>query len=138
VTEAFRAEVRDWLTAHVPATPLPSLDTAEGFEAHRAWERSLAVGDLIATLAAPPHVPFAAGAEAAGLVLCAEDGVVSQGIVETTFRSIDSTRSLAEVHRGPVVAQGVAGAVARALDFGTLACAAQLLGAGRARVLREL
>jgi alkylation response protein AidB-like acyl-CoA dehydrogenase len=46
VTEAFRAEVRDWLTAHVPASPLPSLDTAEGFEAHRAWERALAAARL--------------------------------------------------------------------------------------------
>lgn len=41
-TEAFRAEVRAWLAANVPAEPLPSLDTAEGFEEHRAWERSLA------------------------------------------------------------------------------------------------
>jgi hypothetical protein len=27
VTDAFRAEVRDWLAAHVPAEPLPSLDS---------------------------------------------------------------------------------------------------------------
>ncbi|WP_436740078.1 acyl-CoA dehydrogenase family protein [Streptomyces sp. BBFR102] len=40
--EAFRAEVRDWLRAHVPAQPLPSLETAEGFAAHREWERTLA------------------------------------------------------------------------------------------------
>ncbi|RCG19610.1 acyl-CoA dehydrogenase [Streptomyces diacarni] len=39
--EAFRAEARAWLTAHVPAEPLPSLETAEGFAAHRAWERLL-------------------------------------------------------------------------------------------------
>ena len=38
--EAFRAEVRDWLAANVPAR-LPSLDTAEGFAAHRDWERRL-------------------------------------------------------------------------------------------------
>jgi alkylation response protein AidB-like acyl-CoA dehydrogenase len=44
--EAFRAEVRDWLAGHVPASPLPSLDTAEGFEAHREWERSLAAARL--------------------------------------------------------------------------------------------
>ena len=37
----FRAEVRDWLAGHVPATPLPSVDTAEGFERHRDWEREL-------------------------------------------------------------------------------------------------
>ena len=38
----FRAEVRDWLAAHVPAEPFPLVDTAEGFERHRAWERELA------------------------------------------------------------------------------------------------
>ncbi|GGR50948.1 acyl-CoA dehydrogenase family protein [Streptomyces roseolus] len=40
--EASRAEARAWLAAHVPATPLPSLETAEGFAAHRAWEAELA------------------------------------------------------------------------------------------------
>ena len=40
--QAFRIEVRNWLAAHVPADPLPSMDTAEGFEAHRAWESELA------------------------------------------------------------------------------------------------
>jgi alkylation response protein AidB-like acyl-CoA dehydrogenase len=40
--EAFRLEARHWLTAHVPpAGSLPSLDTAEGFEAHRAWEQTM-------------------------------------------------------------------------------------------------
>jgi alkylation response protein AidB-like acyl-CoA dehydrogenase len=39
--EEFRAEARAWLRAHVPAQALPSLDTAEGFAAHRAWERTL-------------------------------------------------------------------------------------------------
>ncbi|AJT62138.1 hypothetical protein T261_0448 [Streptomyces lydicus] len=40
--DAFRAEARAWLAAHVPAAPLPSLETAEGFAAHREWERQLA------------------------------------------------------------------------------------------------
>nr|WSZ17927.1 acyl-CoA dehydrogenase family protein [Streptomyces canus] len=40
--EAFRAEARSWLHAHVPASPLPSLETEEGFAAHRAWEAELA------------------------------------------------------------------------------------------------
>ncbi|MET8949448.1 acyl-CoA dehydrogenase family protein [Streptomyces sp. NPDC004533] len=40
--EAFRAEARSWLAAHVPSVPLPSLETAEGFAAHRAWEAELA------------------------------------------------------------------------------------------------
>jgi alkylation response protein AidB-like acyl-CoA dehydrogenase len=41
VREAFRAEVREWLAANVPAEPLPSLDTPAGFAAHREWERRL-------------------------------------------------------------------------------------------------
>ncbi|GAB38407.1 acyl-CoA dehydrogenase family protein [Gordonia sputi] len=40
--DEFRSEVRAWLADHVPAQPLPSMDTAEGFEAHREWERTMA------------------------------------------------------------------------------------------------
>ncbi|MEV7441904.1 acyl-CoA dehydrogenase family protein [Streptomyces sp. NPDC091204] len=40
-TEAFRAEARAWLAEHVPARPLPSLETREGFAAHREWEALL-------------------------------------------------------------------------------------------------
>ena len=39
---AFRDEARAWLEAHVPAEPLPSMDTADGFVAHQEWERKLA------------------------------------------------------------------------------------------------
>ncbi|MHB8330238.1 MAG: acyl-CoA dehydrogenase family protein [Acidimicrobiales bacterium] len=44
--ERFRAEARTWLESHVPSSgngngPLPLLDTAAGFEAHRAWERTM-------------------------------------------------------------------------------------------------
>ncbi|HXX91798.1 MAG TPA: acyl-CoA dehydrogenase family protein, partial [Acidimicrobiales bacterium] len=44
--ERFRAEARAWLEAHAPSPrtgrgPLPSLDTQEGFEAHREWEREM-------------------------------------------------------------------------------------------------
>lgn len=40
--EEFRAEARAWLAEHVPDPPLPSLETADGFAAHRAWEAELA------------------------------------------------------------------------------------------------
>jgi alkylation response protein AidB-like acyl-CoA dehydrogenase len=40
-TDGFRAEVRSWLREHVPASPLPSLETSAGFDAHREWEREL-------------------------------------------------------------------------------------------------
>ncbi|MBZ5738868.1 acyl-CoA dehydrogenase family protein [Nocardioides mangrovi] len=39
---AFQAEAREWLAANVPAEPLPSMDTAEGFVAHQEWEQRLA------------------------------------------------------------------------------------------------
>ncbi|MEQ9464312.1 MAG: acyl-CoA dehydrogenase family protein [Haliea sp.] len=42
--QAFRAEVRSWLAEHVPAKPLQSFDTAEGFQQHRAWEATLNQG----------------------------------------------------------------------------------------------
>jgi alkylation response protein AidB-like acyl-CoA dehydrogenase len=38
----FRAEARAWLSANVPSDPLPSMDTAEGFAAHKEWEALLA------------------------------------------------------------------------------------------------
>jgi alkylation response protein AidB-like acyl-CoA dehydrogenase len=37
----FAADARTWLKEHVPAEPLPSLDTREGFERHREWESRL-------------------------------------------------------------------------------------------------
>ncbi|OXM65692.1 acyl-CoA dehydrogenase family protein [Amycolatopsis vastitatis] len=37
---AFRDEAREWLASHVRS--LPSMDTAEGFAAHREWEAELA------------------------------------------------------------------------------------------------
>ena len=44
--QAFRAEVRAWLEAHVPSEPLEHFDaTREGFEAHREWEKTLKSGD---------------------------------------------------------------------------------------------
>ena len=39
--QAFRKEARAWLEANAPRQALPSFDTQEGFEAHRAWERAL-------------------------------------------------------------------------------------------------
>ena len=45
-TREFQQEVRDFLVASKPAQPLPSMDTKAGFEAHRAWERTLAEARL--------------------------------------------------------------------------------------------
>ena len=42
--QAFRAEVRAWLAQNVPAEPLKSFDTEEGFKQHREWEAKLNSG----------------------------------------------------------------------------------------------
>jgi len=44
--QQFRAEVAGWMAEHVPAAPLPSVDTAEGFAQHREWEAKLAEARL--------------------------------------------------------------------------------------------
>ncbi len=94
----------------------------------------LAAGDLIATLAAPPMMPYAADADVAGLVLLAEPGRLWTGEPGRTHRSVDAARTVSAVARGRLVADSpdVARAVARALDYGALAASAQLVGAGRA------
>ena len=38
---AFQAEAREWLAANVPAAPLPSMDTEEGWALHQEWEARL-------------------------------------------------------------------------------------------------
>jgi alkylation response protein AidB-like acyl-CoA dehydrogenase len=96
------------------------------------WLAALATGDLIATLALPPRLPFAADAEAAGLVLLAQPDAVSVGRAGPRHRSVDPSRSLSVVDGDDVLARDAASAVARAWNLGALASSAQLLGAGRA------
>lgn len=57
--EAFRNEVRTWLTANVPVGPLAPLGTRAGVEDHRAWERRLFEGGFAAV-----HWPAAFGGRA--------------------------------------------------------------------------
>jgi alkylation response protein AidB-like acyl-CoA dehydrogenase len=110
------------------------LSAAGGDEVCQRWLSRLASGDLIATLAAPPRLPYAVDAGAAGLVLLADADALRLGTPGAGCRSIDETRMLYEVRGGAIVEEGpaVARAIAHALDLGALACAAQLLGAGRA------
>lgn len=89
----------------------------------------IAAGDLIATVAMPPAVPRAVDADFAGLVLLADAGAVSDALVGEQCRSVDPSRRLYETSAaGPPRAADVA----RAYEFGVLATAAQLIGAGQA------
>jgi alkylation response protein AidB-like acyl-CoA dehydrogenase len=89
----------------------------------------LASGELIATVALPPHAPRAVDAEAAGLVLLATDDGVTEAVVGECHQSVDPSRRLYDV-----TATGAAwqADLKRAYEFGALATAAQLVGAAEA------
>jgi alkylation response protein AidB-like acyl-CoA dehydrogenase len=90
---------------------------------------ALASGELIATVALPPSVPRAVNADVAGLTLLATDGQVAEAAVGAAHESVDPTRKLFDV-----TASGATwpADTARAYEFGVLATAAQLVGAGQA------
>ncbi|MCV7410950.1 acyl-CoA dehydrogenase [Mycobacterium florentinum] len=96
-----------------------------------ADERSaeLSSGDLIATVALPPHTPRAVDAEAAGLVLLATGDGVSEAAAGECHRSVDPSRRLYDVTASGATWQAD---VKRAYEFGALATAAQLVGAAEA------
>jgi len=98
------------------------------------WLPLLAAGDLIATLALPPQRPYAADADAAGLTLLVQDGMAWLATPGTSYPSVDPARRLWSVDGRELLSRGpaVTAAAGRAADAGALACAAQLLGAGRA------
>lgn len=90
---------------------------------------ALAAGELIATVALPPHTPRAVDAEAAGLVLLARDGKVSPATAGTRHASVDPSRGVFDVAAGGASWDAD---VDRAYELGALATAAQLIGAGQA------
>lgn len=113
---------------------VPALLGALPSEQQREWLPGLASGQLIATLAVEPNVPYAVDPAMADVVLLARTASVSTATVVAVHESIDPSRRL-----GQVVAEGtqIAGgdsteAIDRAEVLATLACAAQLLGAGQA------
>jgi alkylation response protein AidB-like acyl-CoA dehydrogenase len=95
---------------------------------------ALATGELIATVVLRPQVPRAVDADAAGLVLAAEaDGRVSEAHVGDQHQSVDPSRHLFDVNFDVnAVGEAWQADVACAYEFGALATAAQLVGAGQA------
>ncbi|MGV1088041.1 MAG: acyl-CoA dehydrogenase family protein [Mycobacterium sp.] len=113
----------------VPGPVTESIAVAPILLASDVRSAALASGELIATVAMPPLVPWAVDADAAGLVLLAGDGVVTDAVAGHTHESVDPARRLFTV-----TADGSSqpAEVARAFEFGALATAAQLIGAGQA------
>ena len=113
----------------VPGPVTESIAVAPVLLADDDRSAALASGELIATVTMPPQVPRAVDADTAGLILVAADGKVSDGTAGDQVESVDPSRKLFEVSTS---GEGQAADVARAYEFGVLATAAQLVGAGQA------
>ncbi|MFE7743808.1 acyl-CoA dehydrogenase family protein [Nocardia sp. NPDC057455] len=99
------------------------------------WLPGFAEGAALGTIAfAPPGPGVALDADTAEVVLLAGDNQLAIGHRTGLVRSVDPARRLFAVAAAETVAEGdqVRPAVAAGFDTGALACAAQLLGAGKA------
>ncbi|MEI7544642.1 MAG: acyl-CoA dehydrogenase family protein [Mycobacteriaceae bacterium] len=113
----------------VPGPVTESIAVAPVLLAGDERSAALAAGELIATVAMPPTVPRAVDADFAGLVLRAADETVSDAIAVERHRSVDPSRRLFDVSAS---GQSRPADISRAYEFGALATAAQLVGAGQA------
>lgn len=109
------------VTESIAVTPILLLDDERSAD--------LATGELIATVALPPLAPLAVDADTAGLILLGVDGQVRAGTAGDKHDSVDLSRRLFDV---TPVGDSQPADVARAFEFGALATAAQLVGAGQA------
>ncbi len=92
--------------------------------------------DEVATVAVPPHVPYALDADVASTVLVVDGDAVSDATVGEARRSVDPTRRLFEVtgtsgfETGASAPSSTTDSLAKAFDLAVLATSAQLLGLG--------
>lgn len=114
---------------NVPGPVAESIAVAPILLAGDDRSAALAAGELIATVALPPAVPRAVNADFAGLTLLAQDGQVSDATAGDAHESVDPSRWLFDV---TATGNTRATDVARAYEFGALATAALLVGAGQA------
>ncbi|MCS7480605.1 acyl-CoA dehydrogenase family protein [Umezawaea endophytica] len=91
------------------------------------WLPDLATGKTTASVVFPPHVPYAHEAE---LYFLLDGETLRTADPVKELASVDLERRLVEVVGG--TALGTTTRAGRAFDLGVLACAAQLLGLGRA------
>jgi alkylation response protein AidB-like acyl-CoA dehydrogenase len=113
----------------VPGPVAESIAVAPVLLADDNRSSGLAAGELIATVVLPPQVPRAVDADTAGVILVAADGQVRDGTAGEHHESVDPSRRLFDV---AATGEPRAADVQRAYEFGALATAAQLVGAGQA------
>ncbi|MEV6274271.1 acyl-CoA dehydrogenase family protein [Nocardia sp. NPDC051832] len=105
-------------------------------ELAQRWLPGFAEGAALGTIAfaAPDQDPVVLDADTAEVVLVVDGDELCQAEHRALVRSVDPARRLFTVSPSEPVAEGAAvvDAAAVAFDTGALACAAQLLGAGRA------
>jgi alkylation response protein AidB-like acyl-CoA dehydrogenase len=113
----------------VPGPVAETIAVAPVLLAGAAPDRLSALAEgALATVAAPPRVPFAVDANAVELTLLVQGDSVSTATVGDQHGSVDQARKLFSV----TVAETLGDAdTERAFDMGALATAAQLLGLGR-------
>jgi alkylation response protein AidB-like acyl-CoA dehydrogenase len=100
----------------------------------RRWLPGLASGEALGTITFQAQRGIALDADIAEPVLVAADGRLTLGVApQESVTSIDPARKLFRVTADELIAEGpeVEAAIDYAFDIGVLACAAQLLGAGR-------
>ena len=113
----------------VPGPVAESIAVAPVLLAEDERSAELASGELIATVALPPHMPRAVDTDAAGLVLLATDDGVTEALAAQRHDSVDPSRRLYDV---TATGEAWQADVKRAYEFGALATAAQLVGAAEA------
>ncbi|MGB3486034.1 MAG: acyl-CoA dehydrogenase family protein [Mycobacterium sp.] len=113
----------------VPGPVAESLAVAPVLLADDERSGALASGELIATVAVPGVMPRAVDTDFAGLILVGEGTQVHAGVAGASHRSVDLSRTLSDVS---VTGPAWTADVDRAAEFGALATAALLVGAGQA------
>ncbi|WP_183093037.1 acyl-CoA dehydrogenase family protein [Nocardioides stalactiti] len=117
------------------AVPGPWVETAAYLATELAGAAREAIAEgAVATVAVPPHTPYALDADVAAQVYVAASDGVRTATVGEQVGSVDLARHLFRVEAGGV--HDTADRAAEAFDLAALATAAQLLGAGE-RVLAE-
>ncbi|BBY81697.1 acyl-CoA/acyl-ACP dehydrogenase [Mycolicibacterium pulveris] len=113
----------------VPGPVTESIAVAPVLLADDERSGALASGELIVTVAMPPQVPRALDGNVADAILVATDGEVRDGTAGAHHESVDPSRKLFDV---TATGEAQPADVAQAYEFGALATAAQLVGAGQA------